>query len=508
MPRLPALTDDPIASFLPGIGAALARRLRASQPTPSAGLTIDWRSVWQPQPGPQTTLIESDVTEIFYGGARYGGKTDGMLGDWMQHESLYGKDADGIFFRRKATDLGRVKKRAWDLFPLLGAVYSGFAGGHWTWPSGARLRFRHLWDEKDAASYLSESVTWVCCEELPEWPDIGVPLKLFGILRSPAGVPVKFRGTGNPLGAGHGAVKQRYVDPAPPLTPIWDEATKMNRMFIPARIEDNPAGTEKDPGYESRLYATGGPDLIRAWRWGEWDVAAGAFFSDVWDPRRQVLAASEVGPIPASWRTWRSLDWGSAKPTAVLFWAEADGATKLRNDRILPRGSLVVWGEIYTLAHDLNGQPVYNKGTGASNEDLGKDIAAESAKAGRSWNGCVADPSIFIRQGGLSIYEQMQAGAARLGLGFSFGSADNSRVPGWQLCRSLLTESAKERPEGPGFYVYDNCLHFKRTVPGIQRSTKKPEDVDTNVEDHLADAFRYGAMAAVATGAVSSELRL
>ena len=33
---------------------------------------------WEPQPGPQTTLLACPVFEVFFGGARGGGKTDGM----------------------------------------------------------------------------------------------------------------------------------------------------------------------------------------------------------------------------------------------------------------------------------------------------------------------------------------------------------------------------------------------------------------------------------------------
>jgi hypothetical protein len=35
---------------------------------------------WEPQPGPQTALLACPVFEVFFGGARGGGKTDGMLG--------------------------------------------------------------------------------------------------------------------------------------------------------------------------------------------------------------------------------------------------------------------------------------------------------------------------------------------------------------------------------------------------------------------------------------------
>ena len=50
---------------------------------------------WAPQKGPQTALITCPVFEAFFGGARGGGKTDGMLGEWAIHADRYGSDAIG-----------------------------------------------------------------------------------------------------------------------------------------------------------------------------------------------------------------------------------------------------------------------------------------------------------------------------------------------------------------------------------------------------------------------------
>jgi hypothetical protein len=48
---------------------------------------------WEPQPGPQTALLACPVFEVFFGGARGGGKTDGMLGEWASHADLHGKNS-------------------------------------------------------------------------------------------------------------------------------------------------------------------------------------------------------------------------------------------------------------------------------------------------------------------------------------------------------------------------------------------------------------------------------
>jgi len=61
--------------------------------------------IWQPQPGPQTDFLECPIAEIFFGGARGGGKTDSVLGKWLQHCSRWGARAKGIIVRRRLKQL-------------------------------------------------------------------------------------------------------------------------------------------------------------------------------------------------------------------------------------------------------------------------------------------------------------------------------------------------------------------------------------------------------------------
>ncbi len=56
---------------------------------------------WEAQKGPQTALLACPVFEVFFGGARGGGKTDGMLGEWASHAALHGKSAVGLMIRRE-----------------------------------------------------------------------------------------------------------------------------------------------------------------------------------------------------------------------------------------------------------------------------------------------------------------------------------------------------------------------------------------------------------------------
>ena len=321
------------------------------------------------------------------------------------------------------------------------------------------------------------------------WPNSDPIDKLRATLRSAHGVPVKFRATCNPGGPGHNWVKIRYIEPARlGHTEITDPRTGEVRMFIPARLEDNPALTESDPMYEHRLMGAGSDALVKAWRYGDWDIVAGGFFDDVWNADIHIIDPFE---IPDTWIRSRSFDWGFAKPSSLGFWAESDG-NPLPDGRRFPRGSLIRTNEWYTCATGPDGLAKPNEGTRSTNGSLGEGIAFRSGKT--PWRGCVADPSIFTDDGGESIYKQMVKGARKVHHRLVFSKADNTRVAGWQKMRDYMEEATKSRPESPGLWVMETCTDFIRTVPALQRDERKPDDVDTDAEDHIADETRYRIM--------------
>jgi hypothetical protein len=43
-------------------------------------------------------------------------------------------------------------------------------------------------------------------------------------------------------------------------------------------------------------------------------------------------------------------------------------------------------------------------------------------------------------------------------------------------------------------YIFSNCKAFIRTIPLLQYDEHKPEDLDTDGEDHCADEVRYFCM--------------
>jgi hypothetical protein len=98
--------------------------------------------VWEPQTK-QALLIECPVFEVLFGGARGGGKSDGILGDFAVHAQLFGIDAIGLVVRRTFTELLELIERSRAIYQPIGAQYKTDSK-QWRFPNGARLRFAYL----------------------------------------------------------------------------------------------------------------------------------------------------------------------------------------------------------------------------------------------------------------------------------------------------------------------------------------------------------------------------
>ena len=448
--------------------------------------------LWKPDPGPQTALIACPVFEVFFGGARGGGKTEGSIGDWIQHQDKYAANAVGVFFRRTLRQLEEVIARTREIFPHLGAKYHE-QKSEWTMKNGARLKFRYIERDSDAQEYQGHSYTRVYVEEVTNFPSPAPINMLRATLRSARGVPVGLRLTGNPGGPGHNWVKARYITPDPAGYKVIREWTDgyageagqwMERVFIPSKLSDN-SSLKASGGltqYVGQIRQAGSEQLVAAWLEGNWEMIDGAFF-DCWDERVHVLPANTWLPrIPAYATRFRALDWGYARPFCVLWLAVSDGHWGL------PEDALLVYREWY----GWTGMP--NVGVRMNPDQVARGInerESESVQYG------VADPAIWIRDGGPPIGETLAI------YGAAFRRADNKRIPGWAEVRGRLVGrpdttwdgEARSRPNVPLLYILDCCSEgLIRTISSIQHDEKNVEDVDTDGEDHAVDTLRYGCM--------------
>jgi hypothetical protein len=469
--------------------------------------------VWEPQKGPQTWFLQCPVFEIFLGGARGGGKTDSIIGDFASHADLYGADAIGLCIRRERTQLKELIERSRQVYTPIGAKYTS-TDSMWRFPNGSRLTFAYLENDGDAEAYQGHSYSRLYVEELGNFPRPEPIFKLMACVRSAnPNVKVGFRATGNPGGPGHSWIKRRYIDPAPRgmkvlknkfKNPFTGEEVYLDRVFIPSRVTDNKYTNNSE--YIARLKMSGGPKLVRAWLLGDWTYIEGAFF-DEWNQDLHVIPQFI---IPPHWTRFVSMDWGSAHPFSVGWWAivperfeselvavgDASENSRFMYQNNLPRGALVRYREWYGCQVDADGNSMHNNvGLKLDIEELAEGIMKREKREPRDSNGRarlayrVAGKDLFKHEGGPSLAERMAASPF-----FQFWQpADNARVSkkgavgGWDMMRHRL----KGEDGYPMMYFFENCVDAIRTIPMMQHDPDNIEDVQTESEDHCPDEIRY-----------------
>lgn len=439
--------------------------------------------IWSAQPR-QAAFIACPADDILFGGARGGGKSDGVVGDWVAHEHAYGQHAVGMAFRRERTQLVELIERSKQVLRPLG--YQWFEQDkYFRGPKGGRLRFSYLESDSDADAYQGHSYTRLYPEEMGTFPSEAPINKLQATLRSGNGVPCQMKGTGNPGGPGHQWVKARYRLDAYPqglelfkfefTNPFTKEKIVKTRIFIPSRVTDNRfLGSD----YVANLFQVGSEQLVRAWLEGDWSVIEGAFF-DCWSATKHIVRPFE---IPKNWVRIRSMDWGFAKPFSVGWWAVVAEPYTTDTGVILPRGCMVRYREWY----------------GASSPNVGLRLDAEEVAAGiklrevgEKIDNAVLDPSAFAQNGGPSIAERMYT-SHKVG----FRPADNTRVgsrgamSGWDSMRGRLKG---DEDGNPMMVCFSTCTDSIRTVPAVQHDELRAEDIDSDGEDHAADEWRYAS---------------
>jgi hypothetical protein len=447
------------------------------------------RTVIRAQGGPQKLLLTCPAEEVFYGGARGGGKSYGGLLDFNQHAMTYGAHAKGILFRQTYPELEDLMAKADEIYPQVGAKWLA-ARKVWRFPDGAWLKMRYLEKERDALKYQGHEYTWVGIDEAGNYATAGAIDTLRATLRSAHGVKKRLYLSGNPGGVGHNWLKERYVLPAPPCHIVSETSEitgqKWRRVFIPAKVQDNELLMANDPGYIDQIVkaTTGKPWLMAAWLEGSWDIVAGGIVDDLWSQDMHVIRPFS---IPRTWRLDRSFDYGSSKPFSVGWWAESDGTTAQLSSgeqRTFPRGTLFRIAEWY----GWNGKA--NEGCRMLAKDIARGIKEREQAMGlygRVRPG-PADSSVYDVVNGTCIADDMAM------IGIQWTRADKgpgSRKAGWEALRQRLSDTVNSPVDEAGLYIFETCRHFIRTVPVLPRDERDPDDVDTDAEDHIGDETRY-----------------
>jgi hypothetical protein len=426
------------------------------------------------------------VAEILFGGARGGGKSDGILGKFGIKAQRYGREFNAVFFRRELPQADDLIERAKEIYLPMGAQWKE-QGREFRLRGGGRIRFRPLENAADAQKYQGQNLSDAAVEEAGNYADPAAIDMLWGALRSRSAVPAQLVLTANPGGPGQHWLKHRYIDPWPTgnrlLHRKLPNGAIHNYVFIPSKVQDNLVLMRNDPHYVDRLHLVGSESLVRAWLGGDWSVVAGAFFTE-FETEKHVITPLE---LPIYWGKFRSADFGSARPFAVHWWAVSDGELPQ-----FPRGALICYREWYGAPKDSNGHTVPNTGLRLTAEEIADGVVSRESKdlhPGKIMGG-VLDPSCFAQDGGPSIADRMSVRRCH------FRAADNSRIAklgaigGWDQVRARLKGQDGEAM----IFIFSTCTELIRTLPAMQHDADRPEDIDTDSEDHAVDSLRYACM--------------
>lgn len=337
-----------------------------------------------------------------------------------------------------------------------------------TFPNGSRILFRYCDNEKDADRFQGTEVDVLFIDEATHQSEDKYK-KLSACVRGVNNFPKRIYLSMNPGGEGHHWVKRLFIDQK-----YNDGENPEDYIFIQSLVTDNKALMESDPDYIRQLEALP-PKLRKAWLEGDWNIFEGMFFEDFVDrpehyEDRQWSHVIEPFEIPDGWKIYRSFDWGYNKPFSCGWWAvdfdgvayrilELYGCTKTANEG-------VKWTppKVFEEIHRIETEHRWLKG---------KSIVG------------IADPAIWDAETGESIADV----AAKYHVFFQKG--DNKRIPGWMQVHYRF---AFDENGYPMMYIFKNCKAFIRTIPLLQYDEHKPEDLDTDGEDHCADEVRYFLM--------------
>ena len=343
-----------------------------------------------------------------------------------------------------------------------------------TFSNGSTILFRYCDNEKDAERFQGTEVDVLFVDEATHQSEEKWK-KLTACVRGVNKFPKRIYATMNPGGEGHAWVKRLFID-----RNIHRGENANDYVFIKSKVTDNTALMRENPDYIDQLEALP-PQLRKMWLEGDWDVASGMVFEEFRnDPDhyldRQWTHVIEPFEIPDSWKIYRGFDFGYNKPFSCQWFAvDTDGVVY----NIL---------ELYGCQKDVNGEDIANVGVKWTPQKMFSEIHKIESEhrwlKGKQIIG-IADPACWNSETGESVAET----AAKHQVFFNKG--DNNRLSGWMQMHYRL---AFDENGFPMMYIFKNCKSFIRTIPLMMYDEHKPEDIDSDLEDHNLDSCRYFLM--------------
>lgn len=393
-------------------------------------------------------------TFTLYGGARGGGKSYWLrwaMISWMIYQAKQGFPGivGGLFSSTytnlKDRQISKIDKEFPDWLGILKEnkthglafyLHDKFGGGV--------LTLKNL---DETSKYKSAEFGIIGVDELTEHT-VDTFNILIGSLRWAKLAKPCFIAGSNPDGIGNEWVKNYFINKEypPELQPLADEFS-----FVPALPTDNP---HLDKSYYIMLNSLP-EDLRRAWLLGDWNVFKGLAFKS-FNKQKHVI---EPFDIPDYWTRIIGIDSGYRAPFCALF-----GARNPDNGRV------VVYKEIYET--ELTDRQQARRILDLSD--------AQELKAVR-----YADPSMWSRK----TQEFITSSAEVFGQNGCFlRKGDNDRLSGKRKVDRMLNNLEDGLP---GLTIFNTCPNLIKQFSQLVYDASNTEDVNSKLEDHAYDAFRY-----------------
>jgi len=482
--------------------------------------------LFAPHPGAQTRFVSFDGRYALIGGAAGGGKSQCLLYDPFRQITIETKRVStgeikvsagrAILFRRTMPELREVLDRAKRTFTLIDK------GVEWkeqektfTFSCGYKYMFGQMEEEGDWLKYYGFEFTWVGFDELTTFTEEQFD-QMDTRVRSSDPVLSKMlsiRAGTNPVGIGLEWVRRRFVEVAPPNTPVIrrvtvpiiengvqvrTETVEHKQIFIPARLSDNPS---IDQAQYAATLTTKSSATRRALLDGDWYVSQGAWVGDLWDPEVHVCKPFK---IPSGWQKYRSIDFGISWPglTSVGYFAvDPDNNLVCYRSLALCRPTIQNAWDLGMLLRDVEiqaGEWNMERGCSMISGPLDSACWAQGGQVGPTIAESLMEVGILVDKSTKDRH----------------GAADQIR---YRLGRrsphpTLLDEDGKPVMNVPGIRWFDTCWSWvqvggKRvkvgpiiTLPVLPADEKDPDVPDTNANDHDWDQTAYMCMARPISG--------
>lgn len=389
---------------------------------------------------------------ILTGGSRSGGKTHSTFSQVGLDDCQRYPGTDVLFLRVE-------QRRAKESFETLeGRTMTGqpheTANKTIKFPNGSKIFYGGCRNAKEAAKYLGLEYDIIVIEEATQFTETQFEM-IRGSLRSgkPDGIRPRMYLTTNPGGPGHDWVKKKFVLP-------YREEKETETRFIPSKSTDNP---HINPEYQVYLDSLTGA-LRAMWRDGEWDIQEGRAFPSF--GADNVITLEEYREIVqvGQWVHYRGIDFGTRNPYCCVWMASNPVS-----------GRVIVYREHY--------------GAGITAGEQA-DLINQFTLPDEQITVTFCDPAMYIKNS--TDYQLQSVADIYSAHGIQLTKGNNNRIAGKFKVDNLLNT----KPDGQtGLLITENCVNLIKQMYDLIYAKKNKEDVDTEMEDHAYDAFRYGISA-------------